>query len=310
MEWLCAAEEQDIKRIVDDLEGADVHVVLTVRDLGRTLPAAWQEFVQNRASYSWSQFLDAVTGENPYAEDAGRAFWRQQHAEDLVSRWARVLGPEHVHVVTVPAPGGDPAALWGRFSQVLGIDPEGYRLHNLTGNESLGLESVELMRRLNPVTVEAGIPQQDYLEVFKRHMAKKNLSSRKKSESVLVVPERLHGWVRERAAQQVRTLEASGVHLVGDLGDLEPVLPTQGVQPEDLDAEAILDAAVHGLVALAALRSREREERQKASQQQGPRPWRARLREALGRAERDHATVRRAGRLYRGTRGRVRRGGT
>lgn len=314
MEWLCAAEEEHIKQIVADLDDAEVHVVLTLRDLGRTLPAAWQEFVQNRSSFSWSEFLDAVTAEDPYAEKAGQAFWRQQHVEDLVSRWAGVLGPERVHVVTVPAPGGDPEALWSRFCQVLGIDPDGYQLRNLTSNESLGLESVELMRRLNPVSVEADIPLHDYLEVFKKQMAKRNLSSRKKSESVLVVPERLHGWVRDRAKAQARMLETSGVDIVGDLRDLEPVLPVEGRQPEDLDPEAILDAAVQGLVALASLRSRERAEarEQLRRQQDAPEPWRRRarrrVRAALVSAERDHPSLRRAGSVYRATRRRLDRG--
>lgn len=317
MEWLVAADKEHIERIVADLDGAEVHAVLTVRDLGRTLPAAWQEFVQNRSTFSWPEFLDAVTAEDPYAERAGQAFWRQQHVEDLVGRWAGVLGPERVHVVTVPAPGGDPGLLWERFCGVVGIEPDGYRLRNLTSNESLGLESVELMRRINPLSIEAGISQPDYHEIFKKQMAKRNLSSRKRSESVLVVPERLHGWVRERAAAQARMLETSGVHVVGDLRDLEPVLPVEGRQPEDLDPEAILDAAVQGLVAVAALRSREREAaRERARRQQQPAPpesWRGRARRrvkgALVRAEREHPSLRRAGRSYRAARARARRRG-
>jgi hypothetical protein len=313
MEWLVAADKEHIERIVADLDGAEVHAVLTVRDLGRTLPAAWQEFVQNRSTFSWPEFLAAVSADDPYAEKPGKAFWRQQHVEDLVGRWAGVLGTERVHVVTVPAPGGDPALLWERFCKVVGIDPSGYRLRNLTSNESLGLESVELMRRINSLSIEAGISQPDYHELFKKQMAKRNLSTRKRDESVLVVPEQLHGWVRERAAEQVRMLQTSGVDVVGDLRDLEPVLPVEGVQPEDLDPEAILDAAVQGLVAIAALRSRERQaarEKERRQQEAASEPWRARLRGALVRAERNHPTVGRAGRLYRSTRGRVRRGGT
>lgn len=105
MEWLCSAEPRVVRRIVADLEPATVQVVVTVRDLGRTLPAAWQEFVQNRSSWTWEEFLAGVTDPDLTATAPGRAFWSQQDAPRLVERWASVVTPDRVHVVTLPQPG-------------------------------------------------------------------------------------------------------------------------------------------------------------------------------------------------------------
>jgi hypothetical protein len=52
-------------------------------------------------------------------------------------------------------------------------------------------------------------------------------------------------------------VQAAGVHVVGDLADLEPRLEAGGVQPDALTDAAVLDAAVDGLVFLAENRTKE-----------------------------------------------------
>ena len=73
MEWLCMATPGQIQRIAKDLAPAEVHVVFTVRDVARTVPAAWQEFSQNRSTWRWPDFLEQVTSKEPMDTDAGRA---------------------------------------------------------------------------------------------------------------------------------------------------------------------------------------------------------------------------------------------
>src|SRR5262249_22208570 len=47
-EILAAASAAQIDRALADLDFADVHIVLTARDIARQLPAAWQERIKNR----------------------------------------------------------------------------------------------------------------------------------------------------------------------------------------------------------------------------------------------------------------------
>jgi hypothetical protein len=65
MEWLGSAETAQAQRMVETLAPAQVEIIVTVRDIARTVPAAWQEFVQNWELWSWPEFLGAVTSENP-----------------------------------------------------------------------------------------------------------------------------------------------------------------------------------------------------------------------------------------------------
>jgi len=255
MEWLCAADEHHIRRAVADLAPATVHVVFTVRDLGRTIPAAWQEFAQNRQDWTWQEFLDGVVADDPMAARPGRAFWAQQDVEALTRRWATVVSPKRVQVVTVPHPGAPPDLLWRRLCTVFGIEAAGHVTEGLGGNASLGYESAELMRRVNWVVRDRGMPPGTYERVFKHGLAKKGLAQRKKLESTLVVPAGHRDWLTRRAAQQVQALEAMDVQIVGTLDDLSPVFGN-GTTTDggDLDLERVLDAAVEGLVAMGEQR--------------------------------------------------------
>ena len=52
----------------------DVHLLITVRDLGRQVPSAWQQRIQGRGIDTYEDYLDAVEHRAPAAAD----FWRNQ----------------------------------------------------------------------------------------------------------------------------------------------------------------------------------------------------------------------------------------
>lgn len=275
MEWLCAANDSQIARILESFT-ADVEVVFTARDLGRTVPAAWQEFMQNQQTWSWEEFLAAVATDAPYAASgAGRAFWAQQDLATLVARWATHVGTPRTHVITIPQPGAPRDVLWRRFADVLQLDPTGYVIQNLGGNESLGLESAELMRRINTALRESGAGNRSYNRVFKHQLAKQVLSQRRAQESVLTVPEDHHRWIAETAERQVEAMVAAGVHIVGDLDELRPQLGSPGVQPSQLSEAALLETAVAGLVGLGMSREHSRSLRPGEGRQPDQQPARS-----------------------------------
>lgn len=257
MEWLGSATPAQARRIVDSMPSAQVEVVVTVRDLGRTVPAAWQEFMQNWEQWSWTEFLNAVMSENPRATPAGNLFWGQQDIGRLLATWSDVVPATQLHVVTLPRPGGSAGELWNRFCEVLGIDGSQFDASGRGSNESLGLESAELMHRLNVVSRVRGVDWTLYDEMFKHALAKRGLSIRRHQESALRVPPEHEGWVRSCALEQARAIKASGAHLVGTLDDLEPVFAGDAAGPSEVTAEGILEAAVEGLVALAQDRGRD-----------------------------------------------------
>lgn len=305
MEWLAAASTEQIETIVGDLQPANVQVVFTVRDIGRTVPAAWQEFMQNREEWPWEDFLEGVVARERTSTHAGRRFWAQQDLAALLETWTRVVPTEDVHVVTVPHPGAGQDVLWHRLCEVIGTAYLECSLENARSNASLGLESAELMRRLNKVAREERLSPRVYMEELKHRIAKELLAGRSRDESRLALPEAYHEWAREEAARQIESVSRSGVHVVGELEDLRPVLSTPDRQPSDVTADEILDIALEVMVKMAGRLASHRHDRAVL------RAENARLRERLRKfeARRPGSTIRLYARSARGRLARFRRRG-
>lgn len=252
MEFLAPVKIKRATRIVNEL-GGDVDVVFTVRDLNRTLVSMWQETIQNGRSWTWEHYHSEVAAHAPGAgegvHDRGSAagsFWRQQHVVRLVRDWSEIVGPERVSLVTVPQPGADRSELARRFGEATGVD-FGPDPVVRTANESLGLASILALRRLNEQLDEAGVSSKQMFRLRKRVLAKTVLAARRSLEPSLGLP--VEDWVVEQTRHTVAALAESGVRIIGDLADLDPV-PVKGVQPSEVDEQQIGEAALAGLAGL------------------------------------------------------------
>jgi hypothetical protein len=245
MEYLGPMASRRISQVVSDLAGTPVHAVVTVRDLGRAVPAMWQETLKNRQSWGWADFL-ADLREPSDEVGAGRRFWRQQDAARVVGRWVEGLGADRVTVVTVPPAGAPAEVLWDRFLAAAGLASvadvpwaEAPR-----ANESLGLGSALLLARLNEQV--ADLDTATYNKQVKA-FAKLGLAQRRAAEPTIgfAVP----GWLHERADEVAAALATSGARVVGDLADLRPQ-DVPGADPASVDVAAERDSAVAALALL------------------------------------------------------------
>jgi hypothetical protein len=277
-EVLAACHPEQADRAVRSLLAAEVHIVLTVRDLATLLPAEWQETVKTRGIIPWDEWLSDVIDVQSAADDRRQwRFWTFHDTLAILDMWSRHLPPDQVHVITVPQQ-GPPSTLWVRFASVLGIDPGGIDLAEAYANPSLGLAEVEFLRRLNE-TLPEEMPYWFYTRNIKRILAHDVLAARAR-QARLAVPASRQAWVREQSEILVAGLRDSKFHIVGDLGELLPrpaAEPYQGTA--DLPAAQILDAAVAATAALTDQLYRDRHP--------APRPRRRRrsLRQRASRLE-------------------------
>ena len=91
--------------------GTEIHLVLSVRDLVRQIPAEWQENVKHRAALTYGAVPRPDPGPRARGPDP-TWFWGVQEIPDILDRWGHDLPPEQVHLVTVPPAGGSPDLLW------------------------------------------------------------------------------------------------------------------------------------------------------------------------------------------------------
>src|SRR5690606_15698735 len=146
---------------LNDLAGAEVHVVYSARDLGRQLPAAWQESIKQGRKWSFKRFLNKVEREQTW-------FWRAFDLPHVLGNWGAKLPPEQGHVVTVPhgRPGN---VLWDRFCRTFGIDPGWASLDSERANRSLGIAETQLIRKLNR-RLELGVRREATYDALIREM--------------------------------------------------------------------------------------------------------------------------------------------
>jgi hypothetical protein len=245
-ELLAWATPRQVDRALDSLDLDEVHVVMTLRDLRRQLPAVWQEEIKNRRVLDWPTFLaEAVRAR---ADDAGPGgMWAGQDPRQVLGRWGSGLPTHWVHVVTLPPAGQAPGLLWDRFCSVLGIDPGRYDTEVRGSNVGIGLAEAELLRRVN-LALDEELRWPQYANLVKHGIAESALT--RTSSGKVALPEAFVGPVARRTRDIVDVLEVSRFDIVGDLADLDVGEGTAGNAPLDPEPEAMVDAAVATIVEL------------------------------------------------------------
>jgi hypothetical protein len=255
MEYLGPAHPDTIATLVEQLGGDAVRVVITARDLNRTLVSMWQETIQNGRTWSWAEYVADAEAKRPDGgpgaadrRTPGGTFWRQQDLVRMVSDWAGVVGTGHVVLATVPQPGAPSSTLAGRFAEASGLDLDTERKVS-RANESLGLASLLVLRRVNELLDARGLAFPAGQGLRKKILAKTVLAARRDAEPALglVTPP----WVREQTERTVAALRESGLRLVGDWADLEPV-DVPGIDPEQVPLAEVHEAALEGIAGLIA----------------------------------------------------------
>ena len=169
-ELLAAATEEQVAAALAELEGLDVHVVFTARDLGRQVVSEWQERIKNGSTVSFAEFEKRVA-RRIATQRFDSLFWRHQHLPAALARWTSDLPPGNVHVVVAPRAGADPGVLWRRFGEAVGFDAESLDPTDPGGraNQTLGIVSIAILRQVNDA-LQGRIVQPGYARVVKRFL--------------------------------------------------------------------------------------------------------------------------------------------
>ena len=241
-ELFSAASAEQAARALNDLAGYDVHVVITGRDLARSVPSAWQERLKFGAQVSLEDWKPPKGGVR-----AGEWGWRTTDPSMVAERWGHDLSPDHVHVVTVPRTSEDPTLLWQRFAEACGVAGLAVTFPTERVNESLGLVESELLRRVNAhlrAPLEGSREKARWLRDVLAHrvLAPQGAETLGMSDSQYAEAER-----RATKAIDRITNRAYAVH--GDLDDLRASRPDGRLSSAVSDQE-VLDAALRTIVDL------------------------------------------------------------
>ncbi len=241
-ESLAPATDEQISRLLRACGDREVHVIMTLRDLARQIPSAWQESLKAGGSESFSGYLDKLERNE---EVPGHALWRQKDVPRLVDAWARHVPSERIHVVTVPPTGSDPALLLDRFCEVLGVDPAGLERQVIRKNEGLKHVGAEVLRRVNEQLAPTHRKRDVYGDVGKRYLSTQILAQQPGNR--IEIPESHRAWTQSVSRRHVDHLAARGVDIVGDLADLLPDPASFSSRPSQPTEAEVSEVAARAL---------------------------------------------------------------
>lgn len=245
-EFFAESPDDVVERIVRDVGPENLHVVITLRNLGRILPSAWQ---QNLKSGFETPYLAWVRRMLFQDDEATRntIFWRRHRHDVLVERWVAAVGADRVTVVVVDDRVRE--GIFHHFEDLLGLPRD--ILHDRRGevsNRSMTLAEAAFLRRLN-VAVGGAAGWRAYPNRVQAFMVKQLVEGRKPApdEARLATPQ----WALDRAAEiadeMVTRIEATGARVVGD----PAVLRERLTGPEETSDDSVdlpVDAAISALM--------------------------------------------------------------
>jgi len=253
-EFFAETDDETVRRVVEDLGGADVHVVVTLRSLIRILPSQWQQYLQNGYQFRYLEWLDGILSEPPRTPTPG--FWRRHRHDALVTRWVNVVGAQNLTAVVVDE--SDRLMLLRTFESMLGLPDSFLVPEEGTANRSLTVAEAELVRLLNAEFSRRNWPDHNYARFMRYGAVERMKTARRPApyEPGIATP----AWALTRAAEisaeMAGNISALGVNIVGDisaLGRLSADLPATAdpppggpVIPVEAAALAILGALIAG----------------------------------------------------------------
>ena len=245
-----------IRSVVEDLGADRVHIAVTLRPLARILPSLWQQKVQARLPISYEDFLEQIFSD-PDSDRAKSLFWYAQRHDQLIARWAEIVGLQNMTVIALDERDHD--FVLRAFEQLLGLR-DGTLVAGDRTNRSMTMAEIEIVRSFNEQFFAEGLSRQ--LHVMVMHIGLQTnlgavayIKSRDPGpdEPRIETPQ----WALDRAGEiadeMVDAITASGVRIVGDPEHLRPVLTSRLVDGRQPDPRITPDVAA--TVAMSVLRA-------------------------------------------------------
>lgn len=246
-EFFAESTPEIAQRIIDRIGVENVHVVITLRNFAKILPSAWQQILKSGYEFGYIHWLNNVLGTDPL-EPKSEVFWNRHRHDEVVTRWANIVGKQRVTVVVVDDI--DRESIYRDFESLTGL-PAGTLLKNRSTslNRSLTRAEAELLRRVNEA-VGGGKGWKPYSDEVHDGLIKGMVEGRvpDANEPKLQTPQWALDRAAEYAATYVEAIRASGVNVLGDLNLLRAHLAGP-VEVNDADSTDLpISAAVAAIL--------------------------------------------------------------
>ncbi|MDQ3629132.1 MAG: hypothetical protein M3419_10050 [Actinomycetota bacterium] len=243
-ELFSAATADNVRTVVGDLADRELHVLFTARNVRALFESRFQEGFKNGRTWTAEEFVERSLRSQDSSElHVGRS-------GKALRTWAQAVPPERFHVITMPPPGSPRTLLFDRFCSVIGFDTTDAVLETSRVNESIGAVEAELLRR---IASRPGADWSPSAQLYLKHdFVPRVLAGRKGQRRISFCDPEVLRALREQTRLMVALIEELGLHVVGDLAELEAAqsaLPTaaEGAESTDVSDAELVEVALEGL---------------------------------------------------------------
>lgn len=219
-EFFADATPDAIRRVVEELDPTRIQIVVTLRPLARIMPSQWQQFVQNQLTQPFEEWLDGLL--NKPRGKVTPTFWVRHRHDELVARWADVVGPDRVTVVALDDRDRD--MVLRVFEQLTGLMPGTLVAEPDMANRSMTLPEIEVVRAFNTAFKAEKLPATLYGRIMRFGAAAVMRTRPPQADEPRI---ELPAWSAEPisnlAREMMASIRASGVRIVGDLDAMAEV---------------------------------------------------------------------------------------
>jgi len=244
-EFLVHARPKHMRRMENDFATAEMHVVLTVRDLERTILSMWQQELAMSRTWTLPEFVAAVRDPAAGPATAGVRFWLRFDLVRILKMWEGAVPAERIHVVVVPPSDAPSSLLADRFSESIALDPGSLKLPENPVNTSVGVTAAEVLRRLN-TSLSGRLNDRQYAFLIEQVIRP---ALRECSGPPVRLPPQELPWLTQRTLDLADVLGERPYHVVGDPSELVPRSAPADQLPDQVDEAAQLEVALTALSA-------------------------------------------------------------
>jgi hypothetical protein len=246
-EFFCEGNAETASRVVQDLGGDKVHVVIGLRNLGRLLPSSWQQYLKYGLDMGYERWLTGVFENNGKGTPS---FWKRNDHGRVVQQWVDAAGADHVTVMVLEDV--DLSSQFRTFAQLLDV-PEDMLVSrmDLTSNRSMTAAEASYLLQINSV-VKPLLTWDEYVKYVRRGVALGMVESREPSvdEPRLHTPDWALDAAAEHGARAAEAIAASGARVLGDVNQLGVRIPSSAPNPESVHTDLPTAAAVQAVLTI------------------------------------------------------------
>ena len=162
-EFFADATPEAIRRVVSEIGPEQIQIVVTLRPLAKIMASQWQQYVQNQLTIGFDDWLDGVM--NRPRGKVTPTFWKRHRHDELVARWAEVVGPDRLTVVALDD--ADRDMVLRVFERLTGLAPGTLITEPDLSNRSMTVPEIEILRAFNATFKKERLPAPLYSRIMR-----------------------------------------------------------------------------------------------------------------------------------------------